>query len=152
MGRAETLLGVFGTTWYHKLPLSGVEDFVTRWKEAYPKSPIPVPGNVSTTATWRRANSPGHRAGGFDQHPAVIKQLEGHKMPAADRMQHFDAYIDLVTHQVQQTIYLARRNAKPADNTDLFEIISWTAPEMAIDDAAPGMQMKAFAEVPTFDM
>ena len=25
---------------------------------------------------------------------AVIKQLEGHKMPAADRMQHFDAYID----------------------------------------------------------
>ena len=51
---------------------------------------------------------------------AVIKQLEGHKMLAADRMQHFDAYIDPVTHQIQQTIYLARRNAKPADKTDLF--------------------------------
>ena len=49
-------------------------------------------------------------------------------MPAADRMQHFDAYIDPVTHQVQQTIYLARRNPKPQDNTDLFEIISWTKP------------------------
>ncbi len=47
-------------------------------------------------------------------------------MSAADRMQHYDAYIDPVTHQVQQTIYLARRNAKPVDKTDLFEILSWT--------------------------
>ena len=58
-------------------------------------------------------------------------------MSAADRMQHFDAYIDPVTHQVQQTIYLARRNAKPKDKTDLFEIISWTKPETALDDDAP---------------
>ena len=58
-------------------------------------------------------------------------------MTAADRMQHFDAYIDPATHQVQQTIYLARRNAKPKDKTDLFEILSWTKPELALDDAAP---------------
>ena len=66
-----------------------------------------------TTATWRRANCCAPSSG-----PArpttckVIKQLEGHKMSAADRMQHFDAYIDPVTHQVQQTIYLARRNTQ----------------------------------------
>ena len=59
-------------------------------------------------------------------------------MSAADRMQHFDAYIDPVTHQMQQTIYLARRNAKPKDNTDLYEIISWTEPEAAADDARAG--------------
>jgi branched-chain amino acid transport system substrate-binding protein len=54
---------------------------------------------------------------------------------------------------VQQTIYLARRNRKPKDETDLYEIISWSAPEVAIDDAAPGKcRLKAFSEVPTYDM
>ena len=53
-------------------------------------------------------------------------------------MQHFDAYMDPVTHQMQQTIYLARRNAKPADNTDLFEIISWTEPKAAADTRCRG--------------
>ena len=38
---------MFGTTWYHKLPLPGVAEFVKRWQTAYPQSPIPVPGNVS---------------------------------------------------------------------------------------------------------
>jgi branched-chain amino acid transport system substrate-binding protein len=82
----------------------------------------------------------------------VIKALEGHRMPAADRMQHFDAYIDAATHQVQQTIYLARRNTRPVNNTDLFEIISWTSPENALDDAAPGKcRLKPDAEIPSYD-
>ncbi len=59
----------------------------------------------------------------------IIKALENLKMPAADRMQHFDAYINPLTHQVNQTIYLARKNPKPADNTDHFEILSWTQPQ-----------------------
>jgi branched-chain amino acid transport system substrate-binding protein len=73
-------------------------------------------------------------------------------MPAADRMQHYDAYIDAATHQVQQTIYLARRNAKPADPTDLFDVISWTTPETALDNDAPGKcKLKAPEDIPTFD-
>jgi branched-chain amino acid transport system substrate-binding protein len=68
-------------------------------------------------------------------------------------MQHFDAYIDPATHQVQQTIYLARRNTKPRDKSDLFEIISWTKPEAALDDAAPGKcKLKPDAEVPSFEL
>jgi branched-chain amino acid transport system substrate-binding protein len=83
----------------------------------------------------------------------VIRALEGHRMSAADRMQHFDAYIDPATHQVQQAIYLARRNPKPRDRTDLFEIISWTNPETALDDAAPGKcKLKPDAEVPSYEM
>src|SRR5690606_30217816 len=123
---------VFGTTWYHKLQLPGVEDFVKRWQTAYPQSPIPVPGNVSYNGymATRELLRAIERAG-TTNNIAIIKQLEGHKMPAADRMQHFDAYIDPVTHQVQQTIYLARRNPKPTDKTDLFEILSWTKPEDA---------------------
>jgi len=152
-GAADTLFGVFGTNWYHLLPLPAVAEFVKRWQTTYPHSPIPVPGNVSYNGyiATRELLRAIERAGSTNN-AAVIKQLEGHKMLAADRMQHFDAYIDPVTHQVQQTIYLARRNAKPKDPTDLFEIISWTKPETALDDDAPKKcKMKPMAEVPSFE-
>ena len=153
-GAPETLFGVFGTTWYHKLPLPGVDAFVKRWQAAYPQSPIPVPGNVSyngymATRELLRAIE----RSGSTNNLKVIKALEGHKMTAADRMQHFDAYIDPMTHQVQQTIYLARRNAKPMDKTDLYEVLSWTKPELALDDAAPGKcKLLPDADVPTFEL
>jgi branched-chain amino acid transport system substrate-binding protein len=152
-GAEDTLFGVFGTNWYHLLPLPGVAEFVKRWQTTYPQSPIPVPGNVSYNGyiATRELLRAIERAGTTSNH-AVIKQLEGHRMLAADRMQHFDAYIDPVTHQVQQTIYLARRNTKPVDKTDLYEVISWTKPETAVDDASlEKCKMKALADVPVFD-
>jgi len=67
-------------------------------------------------------------------------------------MQHFDAYMDPATHQMQQTIYLARRNTKPTDSTDLFEIISWTEPKAAADDAAAGKcKLIPYEQVPSVD-
>ena len=74
-------------------------------------APIPVPGNVSYNGymATRELLRAIERAG-TTNNIEVIKELEGLKMSAADRMQHFDAYIDPVTHQMQQTIYLARRN------------------------------------------
>ena len=152
-GVPETLFGVFGTTWYHKLQLPGVAEFVKRWQTAYPQSPIPVPGNVSYNGyTATRELLRAIERAGSTNNIAVIKALEGHKMSAADRMQHFDAVIDPVTHQVQQTIYLAKRNAKPADNTDLFEILSWTTPEVAMDTASTGAcKLKAYADIPPYE-
>jgi len=153
-GAPESLFGVFGTTWYHKLKLPGVDAFVKRWQAAYKNSPIPVPGNVSyngymATKELLRAIE---RAGSTNN-VAVIKQLESLKISAADRMQHYDAYMDPVTHQMQQTVYLARRNMKPADNTDYFEIISWTEPKAVTDDAAPGKcKLVAYEKVPTYEL
>lgn len=153
-GAPETLFGVFGTTWYHYLPLPGVDAFVKRWQAAYPQSPIPVPGNVSYNGymATRELLRAVERAGSTNN-LKVIKALEGHRISAADRMQHFEAYIDPATHQVQQTIYLARRNPRPRDRTDLFELISWTNPQMALDDAAPGKcKLTPDAEVPSYEM
>ena len=153
-GAPESLFGVFGTTWYHKLKLPGVEQFVKRWQAAYKDGPIPVPGNVSyngymATKELLRAIE---RAGSTNN-IAVIKQLEGLRVSAADRMQHFDAYIDPVTHQMQQTIYLARRNSKQADKTDYFEVLSWSEPASVIDDAAPTKcKLVAYDKVPTFEL
>ena len=112
-----------------------------------------MPGNVSyngymATQELFRAIE---RAGSTNN-IAIIKALEGHKMSAKDRMQHFDAYIDPVTHQVQQTIYLARKNEKPVDNTDHFEILSWAEPKDVMDDAAPGKcKLIPYDKVPSVD-
>ena len=152
-GAPESLFGVFGTTWYHKLPLPGVAEFVKKWEAANKDGPIPVPGNVSYNGymATRELFRAMERAGSTNN-IKVIKELENLKVPAADRMQHYDAYMDPVTHQMQQTIYLARRNMKPADKSDLYEIISWTEPKNAVDDAAPGKcKLAPYDQVPSVD-
>ena len=152
-GVPETLFGVFGTNWYHKLALPGVPEFVKRWQTSYPKAPIPVPGNVSyngymATRELLRAIE----QTGTTNNIAIIKALEGRKMTALDRMQTYDAYIDATTHQVQQTIYLAKRNPKPADKTDLFEIISAATPQQAMDTASlTACKLKPYADIPTYE-
>jgi branched-chain amino acid transport system substrate-binding protein len=153
-GAPESLFGVFGTTWYHKLPLPGVEQFVKRWQAAYKDSPIPVPGNVSYNGymATKELLAAIERAGSTNN-VAVIKQLESLKISAADRMQHFDAYMDPNTHQMQQTIYLCRRNEKPKDNTDYYEVISWSDPKNVDDDAAPGKcKLVAYDQVPAYEL
>ena len=153
-GAPESLFGVFGTTWYHRLKLPGVEEFVKRWQAANKGGPIPVPGNVSYNGyvATRELLRCIERAG-TTNNIAVIKQLENVRSTAADRMQHFDAYMDPVTHQMQQTIYLARRNSKPADNTDYYEVVSWTEPKSALDDAASGKcKLVPYEQVPTYEL
>ena len=104
----ESVFGVFGTTWYHKLDLPGVADLVKRYQARWPETRIDVPGNVFYNGymAMHELAKAIERAGSTNN-IKVIKALEGHKMPARDRMQHFDAYIDPVSHHVQQTIYLA---------------------------------------------
>ena len=73
-------------------------------------------------------------------------------MPARDRMQHFDAVMNPLTHHLQQTIYLARQNMKPVDDTDLIEIVSWTTPETVRDPAAEAIcRMVPHDQVPVVD-
>src|SRR5918998_1135249 len=77
-GAPESLFGVFGTTWYHLLPLPGVPEFVKLWQATYPQSPIPVPGNVSYNGyvATRELLRAIERAGSTNN-LKVIKALEG---------------------------------------------------------------------------
>jgi branched-chain amino acid transport system substrate-binding protein len=85
---------------------------------------------------------------------AIIKQLEQLKVSAVDRMQHYGAYMNPSTHHLQQTIYMARRNEKPVDKTDLFEIVSWTKPEDALDAREDDMacKLETYEATPTFEL
>lgn len=150
----DNLFGVFGTTWYYKLDLPGVAEFVARYQKMFPETTMRVPGNVfyngymATRELLRAIEQTGST-----NNIAIIKALEGRVMRAADRMQHDDAVIDPVTHQVQQTIYLATANKGTQDKDDLFQILAHTKPEQVMDDAAPGAcKLESYDATPTLDV
>jgi branched-chain amino acid transport system substrate-binding protein len=67
-------------------------------------------------------------------------------------MQHHDAWIDPVTHQCQQTIYMATYNDKPADKDDIFKVMSQVPPsEIQDPDAAKSCKMASYQETPSYE-
>ena len=149
----DNLFGVFGTTWYYKLDLPGVADFVKQYQAAYPDTAMRVPGNVfyngyMATRELLRAIERTDSTNNMK----IIKALEGLKMPAADRLQTYDAWIDAKTHQVQQTIYLATANEATEDSDDMFKILNASAPDTVQDmGAQEACQLEADDATPTFD-
>lgn len=149
----DNLFGVFGTTWYYGLDLPGVKEFVAKYQEMYPDTSMRVPGNVLYNGymATKELLAAIERAGSTNNHE-VIRALEGHVMPAEERMQHHDAVIDPVTHQVQQTIYLATANPEPTEDDDMFRILTQSAPEDVRDlGSLEACKLESFDETPSFD-
>jgi branched-chain amino acid transport system substrate-binding protein len=150
----DAVFGVFGTTWYYRLDLPGVKEFVEKYQKTYPGVQIKVPGNVfvngylATRELLRVVEE-----AGSTQNIAVIKKLEGRKMSARDRMQHHDAWIDPVTHQVQQTIYMASYNDKPVERDDIFRILANVPPqEVADQDAPKACKLESYESTPSYEV
>ena len=149
----DAAFGVFGASWYHYLDLPGVAEFVADYKKRWGNTEIGVPGNVyyngymgmrELIRAIERVDS--------TNNIKVIKTLEGHKMPAAERMQHHDAWIDPNTHHVQQTIYLATRNDKPRDDTDRLKIVTAIDPKELMDPGESACHLESYADTPTYEM
>ena len=131
-GVPETLFGVFGTTWYHKLTCPASPSSSSAGRRPTRSRRSRCRATSPTTATWRRASccAPSSSTGSTNNID-IIKALEGRKMTAAtacstrclDRSGHASGAADDLSR--------AQRNPKPADKTDLFEILSWTTPEAA---------------------
>ncbi|MDM0023809.1 ABC transporter substrate-binding protein [Variovorax saccharolyticus] len=150
----EAIFGVFGTTWYWRLDLPGVKEFVAAYQKHYPGMAIRVPGNVyhNTYMATRELLRCCEEAGTV-QNIAVIKKLEGRKMTAADRLQHYDAWMDADTHQCQQTIYMARYNDKPAEKDDIFKILTQANPKDVMDKDAPAAcKLESYEATPSYDV
>jgi branched-chain amino acid transport system substrate-binding protein len=148
----EQIFGVFGTTWYYRLDLPGVKEFVAAYQKQYPGMPIRVPGNVyyNGYVATRELLRCVEEAGSTNS-IAVIKKLEGRKMTARDRMQHHDAWIDPNTHQVHQTIYMATYNDKMAEKDDLFRILTDADPKEVIDPDAPkNCKLETYEATPSY--
>ncbi|NRF70863.1 ABC transporter substrate-binding protein [Aquincola sp. S2] len=150
----EAIFGVFGTTWYYRLGLPGVKEFVAAYQKQYPGMAIRVPGNVyhngymATRELLRCVEE-----AGTTNNLAVIKKLEGRKMAAADRLQHFDAWIDPVTHHCQQTIYMASYNDAPAEKDDIFKILAQIDPKEVQDKDAPAAcKLETYEATPSYEV
>jgi branched-chain amino acid transport system substrate-binding protein len=149
----EAVFGVFGTTWYYRLDLPGVKEFVAKYQKTYPGVQIKVPGNVflngylATRELLRVVEE-----AGSTNNLAVIRKLEGRKMSAVDRMQHHDAWIDPNTHQVQQTIYMASYNDKPVEKDDIFKIMANVPPQEVVDQDAPkACKLESYESTPSYE-
>ncbi|WP_457281808.1 ABC transporter substrate-binding protein [Polaromonas sp. P5_D5] len=150
----EAIFGVFGTTWYWRLGLPGVKEFVAAYQKQFPGMAIRVPGNVyhngymATRELLRCVEE-----AGTTNNIAVIKKLEGRKMSAADRLQHYDAWMDPVTHQCQQTIYMATYNDQPAEKDDIFKILTQADPKDVADkDAGGACKLESYDATPSYEV
>jgi branched-chain amino acid transport system substrate-binding protein len=144
--------GVFGVTWYHKLDLPGVKDFMARYKKRWPNAPIPVPENVSYNGYIgiRELLRAVQRAGTTRSHD-VIKALEGWTF--ADNMRHHPTTIRDYDHCFMQTMYVAKAKPKEKmeDNTDFYEIIGIVKPEDAAIKKDDGKcKMESYADTPVY--
>ena len=73
-------------------------------------------------------------------------------MPAIDRMQHHDAWIDPAGHRVQQTIYMSTKNVRPADETDLYAIVSHQEPAEVLDrETVKGCRLEPYDSIPIYE-
>lgn len=149
----EAIFGVFGTTWYWRLNLPGVKEFVAAYQKQFPGMAIRVPGNVyhngymATRELLRCVEE-----AGTTNNIAVIKKLEGRKMSAADRLQHYDAWMDPVTHQCQQTIYMASYNDQPAEKDDIFKILTQADPKDVMDkDSTGACKLESYDATPSYE-
>jgi branched-chain amino acid transport system substrate-binding protein len=149
----EEIFGVFGTNWYYRLDLPGVKEFVAAYQKAYPGVQIKVPGNVYYNGymATRELLRAVERAGSTNN-IKVIKELENLKVSARDRMQHYDAYMNPVTHQMQQTIYMATYNDTPSEKDDIFKILAQVEPKEVEDRDAPGAcKLETYDATPTYE-
>jgi len=149
----DQIFGVFGTTWYWRLNLPGVKEFVAAYQKQFPGMAIRVPGNVyhngymATRELLRCVEE-----AGTTNNLAIIKKLEGRRMSAADRLQHHDAWIDPATHHCQQTIYMAAYNEQPAEKDDIFKILANTDPKEVVDPgAASACKLESYEATPSYE-
>lgn len=149
----EAIFGVFGTTWYYRLDLPGVKEFVAAYQKVYPGMAIQVPGNVyHNSYMCTRELLRCVEEAGTTSNIAVIKKLEGRKMSARDRLQHHDAWVNANTHHCQQTIYMATYNDKPAEKDDIFKILANVPPQETEDkDSAANCKLESYDSTPTYE-
>jgi len=87
------------------------------------------------------------RTGSTDNH-ALIRALEGMRWSARERMQHDDAFMDPVSHHLQQTIYIATWKPRP-DRPELSQVILGHLPPAQVRYAPEGKtQLEPLAGMP----
>lgn len=142
---------LYGITWAWNLDTPGTAEFTARYRKRYGHTRLDYPGDVthaSYFATKALLNAIEH-AGSTDNH-AVIRQLEKLKWTAKERMQRYPAYMDPVSHHLQQTIYIATWHPR-VDHPELGqEILGYASPEHVRYKMERTTRLESFADTPHY--
>ncbi|TCJ13857.1 ABC transporter substrate-binding protein [Parasulfuritortus cantonensis] len=142
---------LFGTTWAWNLATPGTAEFVARYRRRYGHTKLDYPGDVTHAAylATKALLEAIARAGSTNNH-AVIEQLEGYRRSARDGMQDDDAYMDPVSHHVQQSIYIARWNPRARRPELGMEILAHVAPDQVRYEPERGTRLEPLSETPHY--
>lgn len=138
---------LFGTTWAWNLKTPGTAEFVERYRKRWGHTRLDYPGDVTHAAylATKALLAAIERAGTTDNH-AVIAQLEAYKATARERMQNAPAFMDPVSHHVQQSIYIARWNTAAARPEQRIEIVGHVPPEQSRYDRERETRLEALSD------
>lgn len=142
---------LFGVTWSWNLDTPGTAEFVARYRSRYGHTKLDYPGHITHAAylATKALLTAIERAGTTDNH-AVIRQLENYKWTAKERMQDFPAYMDPVSHHVQQTTYIATWHPR-GDHPELgIEILGHYSPEQVRYQRESTTRLESFADTPHY--
>lgn len=142
---------LYGITWAWNLDTPETTEFVTRYRKHYGHTQLDYPGDVTYAAYFatKALLSAIERAGTTDNH-AVIRQLETLKWTAKERMQHDAAYMDPVSHHLQQTIYIATWQPR-VDHPERSQVIlGHLSPEQVRYDQEKTTRLESFADTPHY--
>jgi branched-chain amino acid transport system substrate-binding protein len=142
---------LFGTTWAWNLDTPGTAEFVARYRQRYGRTKLDYPGDVTHAAYLATKALLGAiaRAGTTDNH-AVIQQLENHRATARERMQHDAAYMDPVSHHLQQSVYIARWNPRAKRPERGIEILGHIAPDKVFYEEERKTRLEPLADTPHY--
>ena len=142
---------LFGTTWAWNLDTAGTREFVDRYRKRYGHTRLPWPGDVTHAAylATRALLDAIRKAGTTDSH-AVIRQLEQYQATARERMQHDPAWMDPVSHHLQQTVYIARWRPSATQPERGIEILGRVGPAQARYDPEKNTRIEPLADTPRY--
>lgn len=142
---------LYGITWAWNIDTPGTAEFVARYRKRYGRTSLDYPGDVIHAAYFatKALLSAIERAGTTDNH-AVIRQLENIRWTAKERMQHDAAFMDPVSHHLQQTIYIASWRPR-VDHPERGQVIlGHASPEQVRYEQERTTQLESFADTPHY--
>ncbi|MDR3395910.1 MAG: ABC transporter substrate-binding protein [Parasulfuritortus sp.] len=142
---------LYGITWAWNLDTPGTADFVARYRKRYGHTRLDYPGDVTHAAYFatKALLEAIERAGTTDNH-AVIRQLEKLKWSARERMQHDAAYMDPVSHHLQQTVYIATWHPSSVHPERGQQILGHATPEQVRYEKERTTRLESLADTPHY--
>ncbi len=142
---------LYAINWSWNLDTPGTAAFVAAYRARWGHTGIDYPGKVTYSAYFAtRALLDAVRDAGTTDNHAVIRRLEQLHWSAARRMQADGAWMDPVSHHLQQTIYVATWKPR-ADHPEQGQVVlAHFSPEEVRYPRESRTHLESFAQTPHF--